>query len=95
MATLTRPNPANRPRELDITQHSGWLIPIVVFVVTAALSALFLLFYLAPNPASFIEDNPAPTDRTEAVSLNVGQMNFRSPRQLHHLPRCAAGRRAQ
>lgn len=79
MATLTRLSPGRRRRDQDITQHSGWLIPLAVFVVTATLSALFLLFYLAPNPASLIEDSPSPTDRTEAVRLHVGPLNLDVP----------------
>ena len=63
----------NRSNEFDDTvkQRSGWLIPIAVFVLTAALSALFLLFYLAPTPTSFIEQHPSPTSRNDPVYLSV------------------------
>ncbi|HUJ47766.1 MAG TPA: hypothetical protein VLV55_11590 [Rhizomicrobium sp.] len=59
--------------------RSGWLIPLGVFVVTAALSALFLLFYLAPAPTSFIEEHPAPTSRADPVTLTVGSTTFTIP----------------
>src|ERR1700722_7114527 len=66
-------NLMNRSNEFDDTvkQRSGWLIPIAVFVLTAALSALFLLFYLAPTPTSFIEQHPSPTSRNDPVYLSV------------------------
>lgn len=79
MATLTRKTRTAQSRDEDVSQHSGWLIPIVVFVVTAGLSALFLLFYLVPNPTSFIEEHPAPTARTDPVSLTVGALKFTVP----------------
>jgi hypothetical protein len=68
-------------KETDDTvkQRSGWLIPIAVFVVTAGLSALVLLFYLAPTPASFIEEHAAPTLRTDSVSISVSGMKFVIP----------------
>lgn len=62
-----------------VKQRSGWLIPITVFVVTAGLSALVLLFYLAPTPTSFIEEHAAPTSRTDLVALSVNGMNFTIP----------------
>jgi hypothetical protein len=65
--------------EETVRRRSGWLIPIAVFVVTAALSALFLLFYLAPGATSFIEEHPAPTSRSDAVSLKVGGMAMSIP----------------
>lgn len=79
MATLIRMSRNNQNRDDDVRQHSGWLIPFVVFVVTAGLSALFLLFYLAPAPTSFIEEHPAPTVRTDPVSLQIGALKLTIP----------------
>ncbi len=62
-----------------IRQRSGWLIPIGVFALTAVLSAMVLLFYLAPTPASFIEEHPAPTSRTDVVTISVGAVTLRVP----------------
>lgn len=70
---------SNQTSDDDVRQHSGWLIPIVVFVVTAGLSALFLLFYLVPAPTSFIEEHPAPTSRTDPVALTVGSLKMTVP----------------
>jgi hypothetical protein len=71
----------NRDDDYDgaVKQRSGWLIPIAVFVVTAALSALFLLYYLAPPPASFIEEHPSPTSRADPVSVSVNGVAFTVP----------------
>lgn len=80
MATLIRTKRRKQSDDdEDVRQHSGWLIPLSVFVVTAGLSALFLLFYLAPNPTSFIEQHAAPTDITEPVTLIVGDLTFKIP----------------
>jgi hypothetical protein len=65
--------------EGTVKQRSGWLIPIAVFVVTAALSALFLLYYLAPPPTSFIEEHPSPTSRGDAIAVSVNGMPFVIP----------------
>jgi len=62
-----------------IRQRSGWLIPVAVFLVTAALSALFLLYYLAPAPNSFIEEHPSPTARTDAIALSVDELKLVIP----------------
>ncbi len=68
------------PRQADdVHQHSGWLIPIMVFVVTAGLSALFLLYYLVPAPTSFIEEHPTPTSRSDPISLVIGGLKFVVP----------------
>ena len=60
-------------------QLSGWLIPLTVFLVTAALSALFLIYYLAPLPPELIAEQPAPTDSTAPVALSVGGTVFHIP----------------
>ena len=63
----------------SVRQHSGWLIPLAVFVVTAGLSALVLLYYLAPTPTSFIEEHAAPTSRTDIVAFSINGMKFNVP----------------
>jgi hypothetical protein len=62
-----------------IKRRSGWLIPLAVFAVTAILSGAVLIYYLAPTPAALIGNRPAPTARTDAVSLSVGGVNFSIP----------------
>lgn len=65
--------------EERIQRRSGWLIPAAVFIVTAALSALILLYYLVPTPNSFIEEHPAPTSRTDPIALQVNKLKFVIP----------------
>ena len=60
-------------------QRSGWLIPFVVFVVTAALSAVILAYYLLPRPPPFLAEQPAPTDSTQPVELSIGGIGFYIP----------------
>jgi hypothetical protein len=66
-------------KDETVKRRSGWLIPLTVFIVTAGLSALFLLFYLAPAPTSFIEEHPSPTARDDAITLNVGKLSLIVP----------------
>jgi len=55
----------------SIRKRSGWLIPLGVFLVTLVLSAVILLYYLAPSAPSFIDEQIAPTSRTDIVALRV------------------------
>ena len=54
-----------------IRRRSGWLIPLGVFLVTAVLSALVLLYYLAPAAPNFLEEQVSPTASTDLVALRV------------------------
>ena len=83
---------SRRDSEFDgqVQERSGWLLPIAVFVVTAVLSAFFLLYYLAPNPGSFIEEHARPTSRRDAVKLWIGGIPFTIP--ANYLP-YAGGRK--
>jgi hypothetical protein len=62
-----------------IRKHSGWLIPLGVFLVTAALSAMILLIYLAPSAPSLFEEQVSPTSRGDIVTLNVNARRFFIP----------------
>jgi hypothetical protein len=62
-----------------VQERSGWLIPLAVFVLTAALSALILGSYFLPSPSSFIENRPSPTSRADPVRLMVGGLAFVVP----------------
>jgi len=62
-----------------IQKRSGWLVPLAVFVVTAALSAIVLYYYLGPRPASFTRDVPSPTADTRLVHLTVSDVAFAIP----------------
>jgi hypothetical protein len=64
---MTRTDFAEGP----VQKHSGWLLPLAVFVVTATLSVLFLIYYLRPSPRSLLEEQPSPTSDTEVVRLSV------------------------
>jgi hypothetical protein len=72
---------SRRGEQVDETvkQRSGWLIPIAVFVVTTVLSAVILLLYLAPTPASFIEEHPSPTSRADPIDLSVNGLALKIP----------------
>jgi hypothetical protein len=61
-----------------IQKRSGWLVPFVVFVVTAALSGLVLYYYVGPRPAAF-HDAPSPTADTTPVHLTVNGVGFAIP----------------
>jgi hypothetical protein len=63
----------------QVKQRSGWLIPLAVLVVIAALSALVLAYYFAPTPPELVNEQSSPTDDTHRVALDVGSMSFRIP----------------
>ncbi|MBL6936302.1 MAG: hypothetical protein ISS15_13390 [Alphaproteobacteria bacterium] len=54
-----------------IRKRSGWLIPLAVLVITVVLSALILVYYLAPSPQTFVNEQPAPTSDSRLVALRV------------------------
>lgn len=60
-------------------QRSVWLIPLGVFVVTAALSALVLAYYFAPTAPELVTEQASPTEDSHRVALGVGSMGFRIP----------------
>lgn len=65
--------------EDQVKERSGWLIPLVVFLVTAALSALVLVYYLAPTAPELTKELPAPSAETGRVDIVVGGTEFRIP----------------
>lgn len=62
-----------------VKERSGWLLPSAVLLATVLLCVLVLLYYLAPNPASFIEEHSSPTSRTDTVRLTIGRLALRVP----------------
>jgi hypothetical protein len=62
-----------------IRQRSGWLIPLAVFLVTFALSAVFLLYYLAPTPPSLFKEQVRFTSGTDSIELKVHGHRFGIP----------------
>jgi hypothetical protein len=69
-------------------ERSGWLIPLAVFLVTAVLIGLVLLYYLSPTPSELIEEQPSPTSVETPVTLRVGSQNFHVP--ANYLPYASA-----
>ena len=57
--------------------HSGWLIPLGIFLVTFVLSGLVLLFYLAPRPTGV--EQILPTSLSDAVALHVRDLTLNIP----------------
>jgi hypothetical protein len=41
--------------------------------------AIILVYYLAPNPTSLIEEHPRPTSHGEAAQLRIGGLSFTIP----------------
>lgn len=65
--------------EEPIRKRSGWLIPLAVFVVTFALSAAILAYYLAPRPSTFAGEQPSSTPRTDLVPVTVHGLKLAVP----------------
>ncbi|MBU6297462.1 MAG: hypothetical protein KGJ79_06010 [Alphaproteobacteria bacterium] len=62
-----------------IRKRSGWLIPLGVFFVTFVLSAMFLLYYLAPSAPSLFEEQVVPTSRSDIIALKVRNLALYIP----------------
>jgi len=62
-----------------VRRHSGWLIPLAVLIVITALSALFLLYYLAPTAPPLFSEQVSPTSSTDTVALDVGGVKLWIP----------------
>jgi hypothetical protein len=62
-----------------VRRRSGWLIPLSLFAVTFVLSAVMLLYYLAPRGDSLFNEQTTPTSRSDVVALSVNGRPFRIP----------------
>lgn len=72
-------------------ERSGWLIPLAVFLVTAVLTGLVLLYYLSPSPSELIEEQASPTGDSTMVSLTIGNQHFRIPANYMPFPSARKG----
>jgi hypothetical protein len=70
---------AGYDQDEPIRKRSGWLIPLAVFVVTFALSAAILAYYLAPRPNTFAGEQPSSTSRTDLVPVTVRGLKLAVP----------------
>jgi hypothetical protein len=62
-----------------IRKRSGWLIPLGVFAVVAALSAVLMMYYLAPGGSELFQEQVAPTSGGDTVAITVRGVVFRVP----------------
>lgn len=62
-----------------VKKRSGWLIPLGVLLVVAALSALFLAYYLFPTPPPLFAEQQNPTSSTNIVALEIGGLKLWIP----------------
>jgi hypothetical protein len=62
-----------------VRKRSGWILPLAVFLVTAVLSALVLLYYLAPTPSSLGKEQVAPTALNQIVHIQIGKAALAIP----------------
>ena len=54
----------------EIHRHSGWLIPLAMFVTILALSGLMLLYYLRPVPGAFRDTGPTASPAKVALEIH-------------------------
>ncbi|HWA90889.1 MAG TPA: hypothetical protein VG889_12690 [Rhizomicrobium sp.] len=71
----------SRSDEADDTvrRRSGWLIPLGVVLVITILSALFLLYYLAPTAPPLFSEQVSPTSDTDLAAIEIGGKKFWIP----------------
>lgn len=70
---------SRRSYDSGLKEHSGWLVPSAILLAIVLLGAIFLVYYLAPNPASLIQEHASPTSRTDPVAVSVGGLALRIP----------------
>jgi hypothetical protein len=63
--------------EGEFHRHSGWLIPLGLFTVVAALSGIFLLYDLRPAPGPFRDNRP--TAAVTMVGISVRGLELTVP----------------
>jgi hypothetical protein len=69
-------------------ERSAWLIPLAVFLVTAVLIGMVIIWYIAPTPSELIEEQAAPTGVDTPVTLKIGAQQFTIP--ANYLPFASA-----
>ncbi|HEX4078451.1 MAG TPA: hypothetical protein VHX61_06215 [Rhizomicrobium sp.] len=68
----------------NVRERPGWLVPIAVLTITAVLGAVMLVYYLAPNPVSLIEEHSSPSAEAGLVHLTIGGLSMTVP--ANYLP---------
>jgi hypothetical protein len=69
----------SRDESEDIQKRPGWLIPLAVFLVVAALSAILMLYYLVPSGPNPFQEQITPTSNGDKVTLSVQGRRFYIP----------------
>jgi hypothetical protein len=69
-------------------ERSAWLIPLAVFLVTAVLIGMVIIWYIAPTPSELIEEQASPTSIDTPVVVKVGPQQFVVP--ANYLPFASA-----
>jgi hypothetical protein len=59
--------------------RAGWLVPLVVFVIVAGLTAAVLAYFRFGPAANLFAERPAPTDSTAPVAVTIGPTSFHIP----------------
>jgi hypothetical protein len=75
---MARPNGRLNDDE-TVRRRSGWLIPLCIFGVTFVLSAVLLVYYLAPRGDALFNEQATPVSRNDIVTLSVGGKPFHIP----------------
>ncbi|MEM6538606.1 MAG: hypothetical protein AAF668_12865 [Pseudomonadota bacterium] len=71
----------------EIQQESSWRYPLVIFVITLILSAVFLYYYVGPSLDELGGNEPTPTISEERVKLAVGDLTISIPANYTIYPR--------
>jgi hypothetical protein len=67
-----------------IKEHSGWLVPLAMVLVTAGLGGLVFAYYFVPVSPGLGVELPSPTDSPLRISLSLGDAKLRVP--ANYLP---------
>ena len=78
---MTRPKTNSNDK---IKEHSGWLVPLGLVLITAGLGSLVFAYYFAPVLPGLGVELPSPTDSPLRISFTLGDAKFRVP--ANYLP---------
>lgn len=70
--------------EGKIEEHSGWIVPLALVIITASLGSLVYAYYFVSVSPGMGVELPSPTDSPVRISFSLGGAKFRVP--ANYLP---------
>lgn len=72
-------------------ERPGWLYPLIIFVVTAAIGAAILWIYIGPDFEELTGTAVRPTSTSDSAAVVIGGTSFAIPENYIRLPSARSG----